>query len=160
MRGGLLSLAVLLTFLLLTPVPPALGCFGPKLYFGVAPGPEAEILYQLCALYVKEKTGTESVRVDVAAGEGLSLLGDEKLDLILAEGGDRKEDLLRLSTLPALLAGKRPRDDLQFTTVLPALRKLAGLLRGEDVAALLERVVAGESPAAATRAFLMRRGWI
>jgi hypothetical protein len=160
MRRGLLKLAALLTFLLLTPAPSALGCFGPKLYFGVSPGPEAEILYQLCALYVKEKTGTESVRVDVAAGEGLSLLGDDKLDLVLAEGGEKKEDLLRLAALPALLAGKRPRDDLQFTTVLPALRKLAGLLRGEDVAALLSRVAAGESPAAAARAFLTDLGWI
>ncbi|WP_053550465.1 hypothetical protein [Desulfuromonas soudanensis] len=149
-----------MTFLLLTAVSPALGCFGPKLYFGVSPGPEAEILYQLCALYVKEKTGTESVRVDVATGEGLALLGDDKLDLVLVEGSDGEEDLLRLAPFPALRAGKRPRDDLQFTTVLPALHKLAGLLRREDVAALLARVAAGEASAAAARAFLTDRGWI
>lgn len=138
---------------------PAAGCFGPKLYFGVGAGTEADILFELVALYVKEKTGTEIVRVDTEGKDPLTLLREEKLDLAFAESRIGNS-LLTVAGLPGLVAGDRPLQDLQFTTVIPALKNLNGLLQAEHVSMMAVEVASGASPAATVRRFLMERGWI
>lgn len=155
-RAALLAIMLLVLF-----ASPAAACFGPKLYLGGAAGPEGDALFELVALYVKEKTGVETVRVDLAGEAPLAALAAERADLVLVAGETPEAStLLRLEGLPRLVAGLRPQQDLQFTTVMPALRKLGRLLSAADVAALTAAVERGESAAAAARRLLMTKGWI
>jgi hypothetical protein len=141
---------------------PAQACFGPKLFVGVGQNGQNEVLYALVTLYVVEKTGVESTRVDVAEGQNpLQLLTAEKADLVFAlTTGTPDNAVLQIEGLPLLMTGRRPLEELQFTTVLPAIRKLNRLLEAEDIKYLTSRVVAGESAMAAARKFLMERRWI
>ncbi len=136
-------------------------CFGPKLYVGAADSAEERVLYEVVALYLKEKTGVESVRValdDKDAGEELR---GERVDLALARAPVAGvEVLLAVGQGRVLLSGRRPLEDLQFTTVAPALKKLDRLLQPDHLAELAGRVAAGAPPAAAARRFLMTQGWI
>jgi len=142
--------------------PDAEGCFGPKLFVGVSDSPEEEVLYALVTLYIKEKTGVESTRVEIAPDQKpLGLIAGEQVDLaFVATEQPLRSIVFRLEGMPALAAGGRPLDDLQFTTVLPAVKKLNSLLSRADVEGLLLRVKAGESAMAAARHFLMQRRWI
>ncbi|MDT8440984.1 MAG: hypothetical protein RQ723_04915 [Desulfuromonadales bacterium] len=142
--------------------PGSSACFGPKLYVGLAGGVEAEVMYALTTLYIKEKTGVESLRVDLAADvDPLHELVANRLDLALAAAvGDRPDRVLAHPGYPVLVSGVRPREDLQFTTVLPALARLDRLLATEDLDELVRRVNAGESAMAAVRRLLMERRWI
>lgn len=141
---------------------PASGCFGPKLYIGTAATPQEALLFEVVALYVKEKTGTESVRVVLKNGEDpLAALRGNKVDLAFSPAAPGPEPaLLQVSGLPLLLSGQRPLDDLQFTTVAPALAKLNKLLHYQDLEPLLRQVEQGVPPAATARKFLMTKGWI
>lgn len=141
---------------------PALGCFGPKLYIGSPATAQGDLLFELVALYVKEKTGTESLRVVLKQGDDpLSLLREEKIDLAFAAAAKGAEPaLLQVLGLPVLVAGKRPLADLQFTTVAPALRKLETLLLAKELDPLIQQVGQGAPPAATARKFLMAKGWI
>ncbi len=155
----LAACSLLLAVLVCVPVQ---ACFGPKLFVGVGQGDHNEVLYSLVSLYVEEKTGVESTRVDIAEGQNpLQLLTDEKADLVFIPSMDSADNsVLQISGLPFLVTGRRPMEELQFTTVLPAIRKLNRLLEPEDVESLLSRVSSGESPMAASRKFLMERRWI
>ena len=68
--------------------------------------------------------------------------------------------MLSVPEFPALVSGQRPLEELQFTTVAPAVRKLSGLLTKDDVTSLVKQVEAGESAMAAVRCLLMERRWI
>lgn len=154
------SLFLTLLLLLVTAFPAA-ACFGPKLYLGTSSGPQSAVLFEVVALYVKEKTGVETVRVDLADEAPLAALRAEKADLVLADGATPAEaTLLALDGLPRLVAGRRVLEDLQFTTVAPALRRLARLLTAADVAGVLSAVEGGTPPAAAARRLLMAKGWL
>lgn len=154
------ALALLLLTTLLTAAP-AVACFGPKLYIGSGEGPEQDFLYALVALYIKEKTGVESVRVPLAGNDPVTEVTAARVDLAFAPADEiRGTPVLAPAGFPRLLAGNRVRDDLQFTTVLPALRKLAGLLSPADLAAALTTVNQGGAPAATARLFLSSRGWL
>lgn len=153
------TLTLLAALLLLAAAPPARSCFGPKLYVGVGSGAEAELLHALVVLYLKEKTGVESVRVDLGERDPRAEIAAERLDLALSGVGDGSV-LLGVAGFPLLLAGKRPHEDLQFTTVVPALRKLARLLNAEILRQPLAEVRGGASPAAAARQLLRQRGWL
>jgi len=153
-------LSVLILLLMVLPATPAPGCFGPKLHVGVGPGIGATALAEIAMLYVKEKTGVESLRVDLA-GQGGAALAGEKVDLAVARDGlPATAVLLDLPGLAGLAAGPRPRRDIQFTTVVPALEKLAGLLRPADLREVLAAVAAGRPAAAAARDLLQSRRWI
>ena len=67
---------------------------------------------------------------------------------------------LVLPGYPLLLGGSRPFNDLQFTTVVPALRKLAALLTPADLQLLEARVAAGDKPLAAARRLFKERRWL
>lgn len=154
------ALFLMLPVLLLTAFPAA-ACFGPKLYLGTSSGPQSAVLFEVVALYVKEKTGVETVRVDLADEAPLAALHAEKADMILAVGVTPAETtLLALDGLPRLVVGKRVLEDLQFTTVAPALRRLARVLTVADVAGVLTAVEDGMPPAAAVRQLLMTKGWL
>lgn len=140
----------------------ASACFGPKLYVGVSADVETEVLYALVTLYVKEKTGVESLRVDLTPDlDPLRELAENRLDLALSKTGETHPDrILSVPGYPILIAGERPLQDLQFTTVVPAIRKLEKLLSAQDVAALVHAVRSGTSSMAAVRTLLMERRWI
>lgn len=169
-RSGVISLArlwanlallLLVGWALLSAVP-VQACFGPKLYIGSPATPQGDLLFELVALYVKEKTGTESLRVVVQPGDDpLALLRGEKTDLAFASEATGPEPaLLAVAGLPLLVAGKRPLEDLQFTTVAPALGKLNKLLLSKDLEPLVQQVAQGAAPAATARKFLMVKRWI
>jgi hypothetical protein len=132
---------------------PAWACFGPKLYIGVEPGVAGDLNFALVSLYIKEKTGVEGVRVDMADRDAVAAVAAaEQVDLATAPATNSGA-LLTLPDGTILLAGKRVRDDLQFTTVLPALNKLQRVLAQADGAALLARVRAGEGAVAVARSW-------
>lgn len=142
-----------LLILLLLWTAPAWACFGPKLYIGVESGVRGDLNFALLSLYIKEKTGVEAVRVEVAEKDAVAAIAAaERVDLASAPttsaGG-----LLTLPDKTILLVGKRVRDDLQFTTVLPALNKLQRLLAQADASGLLARVRAGEGALAVARSW-------
>jgi len=139
----------------------AQACFGPKLYVGVGSDTLDEVFYELVSLYVREKTGVETVRVALKGKPPLAALRDEEVDLVPVETPAEGFDvLMSIGDLIHLLSGPRPLQDLQFSTVAPALRKLGSLLTAEQLGGLRDRVEQGEPPAAQARRFLMTQGWI
>ncbi len=152
----LIVLSVMLTCL------PVQACFGPKLFVGVEQGGQSDALFALVTLYVQEKTGVESKRVEIEKGQDpFALLSNEKADLVLVLTDEILDNtVFHIMGLPLLATGKRPLEELQFTTVLPAIRKLNRLLKYEDVARLVSRIDAGESAMAVARQFFMERRWI
>lgn len=149
----------LLALLLSTPVQ---ACFGPKLFVGAGSTPEQELLYALVTLYVQEKTGVESTRVGVGPDQRpLNLLSEEKVDLVfVSPDTPTGETVFQLPDLPSLVTGPRPENDLQFTTVLPAIAKLNRLLTRADVELLLNQLETGKSAMSIARKFLMENRWI
>lgn len=156
LRALTLLLALILSAL------PAAACFGPKLYLGVTADPRQDLLFAVVSLYVQEKTGVESESVALAAGvDPLEELRAERVDMAFAAAPvSGAETLLAIAGYPLLVTGPRPLTDLQFTTVAPALRKLAALLTPADLQALEGRVAAGETPLAAVRRLFKERRWI
>ena len=159
---ALRPLIVLVVLLSLVVGSPGFGCFGPKLFVAAGDSPENEVLYAMVTLYIQEKTGVESTRVEISAGQPpLAMIDENKADLVItAAGRPLDKTVFELGQLPVVVTGKRPAEDLQFTTVLPAISKLNRLLTTDDVAFLVESVKAGESAMAATRKFFMARRWI
>ena len=142
---------LLLLFLLGTA--PAWACFGPKLYIGVEPGAAGDLNFALVSLYIKEKTGVEAVRVAMAGKDAAAAVAAAaQVDLATAPATNSGA-LLTLPDGTILLAGQRVRDDLQFTTVLPALTKLQRLLAQADGDTMLARVRAGEGAMAVARSW-------
>jgi len=141
---------------------PAAACFGPKLYVGVAADQRQELLFALVSLYVVEKTGVESERVTLTdRADPVAELRAERIDMAFAVAPVAgAETLLAIPGYPLLVSGARPLTDLQFTTVVPALRKLAALLTANDLLALEARVAAGDKPLAAARRLCMERRWL
>ncbi|WP_432822402.1 hypothetical protein [Trichloromonas sp.] len=155
------SLLVLTGLLLLLLGDPAAACFGPKLYLGVPEGEREAAVAALASLYIKEKTGVETVQVAVLSDQGVAGVRAETLDMVLA--AESPADLAMLLSVPGgpfLLSGRRPLDDLQFTTVSPALKKLGELLTAEFMDRLMARVAGGTPPAAAARQLMMEQRWI
>lgn len=143
----------LLLILLLLWTTPVWACFGPKLYIGVESGVAGDLNFALLSLYLKEKTGVEALRVEVAGKEAAAaIVAAEHVDLATAPATS-SGGFLALPDGMILLVGKRVRDDLQFTTVLPALNKLQRLLTQADTSGLLARVRAGEGPLAVARSW-------
>lgn len=149
-------------FLVLLAAHPAVACYGPKLFVGATADPRQELLFAVVTLYVQEKTGVESARVTLAAGaDPAAELRGERVDLAFAAAAvPGAETLLAVPGYPLLVSGSRPLTDLQFTTVAPALRKLAALLTPADLQALEVRIAAGDKPLAAARRLFMERRWL
>jgi len=140
---------------------PVQACFGPKLFVGAGQGVQEEALFALVTLYVQEKTGVESTRVDIENGhDPLTLLSGGKADLVFVLSENHDDAVFQLADLPLIVTGKRPLEELQFTTVLPAIKKLNRLLKQADVELIISRMGAGDSAMAAARKFLMELRWI
>jgi len=156
-----LNIVVGTLFLVALTCLPVQACFGPKLFVGAGQGVSGEALFALVTLYVQEKTGVESTRVDIETGQDpLTLLSGEKADLVFVLSETHHEAVFKIAGLPLLVTGKRPLEDLQFTTVLPAIKKLNRLLKRADVELIMSRMEAGDSALAAARKFLMELRWI
>jgi hypothetical protein len=153
---------VLMILLVVLASLPAQACFGPKLFVGAGQGGQNDVVFALVTLYVQEKTGVESKRVEIEKGQDpLTLLSSEKADLVLMSADETLANtVFYIEGLPLLATGKRPLEELQFTTVLPAIKKLNRLLKYEDVSRLISRVDAGESAMAVAREFFMEHRWI
>lgn len=155
------SVAAVFLLTLLTPSL-AQACFGPKLFVGAGQGERNDVLYALVTLYIQEKTGVESTRVEIDAGRNpLELISADKADLVFVSSGQAIENtVFSLGDLPVMVTGKRPLEELQFTTVLPAIRKLNRLLKHEDVTTLVRLAESGASAMAVVRKFFMEHRWI
>ena len=150
------------TLLLLLISLSAYACFGPKLYIGTAAGEEGEMLFHLVAIYLKEKTGVESLRVELTDEQTAeTLLEQEKIDFGFSSSSSAKwPQLFSFDQQLYLLHGPRPVEDLQFTTVPKALKRLQKRLQADDLKLLRQQVASGLLPAKAVRALYMQRGWI
>ena len=139
----------------------ASACFGPKLYLGVDDTEQSRLLTALVSLYVREKTGTETVLVPLEGKSVRQLLDAEKIDYGFSGTGEEGyATLLMVDGVPSLVSGPRIPGELQFTTVAPALKKLEGRLTAGHVAGMLAEIEAGKPPKAVARRFLMDRRWI
>ena len=150
------------TFLLLLLLAvPSLACFGPKLYLGVGDDASGQVLASFVAIYIKETTGTEVVRVPLDGRDpGAEIVADQ-VDFAFAEQVPADATLLmQVDALPPLICGPRIDADLQFTTVRPTLTRLAAKLTAAEVTSLTEKVVAGEVAMDVVRTFLVDRRWI
>lgn len=146
----------IVVLLLALATPRSEACYGPKIVFGVESGVRGEFAAAVLALYLKEKTGIALTLVPTAAAEVAAKIAADELDAGFAPEGEEGAPLLGYR----LLAGVRLVDDLQFTTVLPALHKLSALLQGIDPAPYLKRIQEGEGAGAAARLLLFLNGWI
>ena len=148
--------------LLLVIALPVSACFGPKLYLATPAGEDGELLFHLLAIYIHEKTGVESLRQELAPGQTAEgLLKKESVDLAVVPAASAAwPSLLQVGSELFLLSGPRPTDNLQFTTVPRALKKLQNLLKPQDLVLLRQQVAAGVLPAGAVRSFYLQRGWL
>jgi len=155
-----LSIALQLALVLVC-ASPVLACFGPKLFIGLPDDPQGQLLTSIVAVYVKEKTGIETERVKIGSHDAVSQIAADKIDYgFTGPATDGLVVLLKVEGLPLLVSGPRIPDDLQFTTVAPALERLQRLLTADHVQQAMRRVEAGELPMAAARAYLMELRWI
>ncbi len=140
----------------------AFGCFGPKLYIAAGDSHRQEAFYALVSIYIKEKTGTDSVHVARDGSAPGALIADSRADLeIIDESASVDGRLLfHKPGLPLLLSGPRPLEDLQFTLVPRALERLGRLLTAAQFDLLVARIAGGEAPLAAARDFLRQQDWL
>jgi hypothetical protein len=139
---------------------PAQACFGPKLFLGIPADTDGQVLTSLVAIYIKEKTGIDTERVDLEGRNVQQEISAEKLDYgFYAESGSL-QTILNVEGLPLLVSGPRILNDLQFTTVAPALQRLQKILKLEHVAHIRQDVANGTLPMAAARKFLLKQRWI
>ena len=146
--------------LLLTAVP-ALACFGPKLYLGVGDDAVGQVMASFVAIYVKETTGTDVIRVPLKGLDPATEIREKRIDFSFTDKSEPdSKQLMSIGGLPLLITGDRIDNDLQFTTVRPTLIRLEAKLTAVDVAVLTEKVVAGELAMDVVRQFLIDRRWI
>ncbi|GAB4166845.1 MAG: hypothetical protein Tsb0017_04700 [Geothermobacteraceae bacterium] len=150
---------VLLAMLLLVPAA-GWSCFGPKLYIAADDSPAQQALYALVTIYIREKTGVESELVSREAGQVGDLIRADRADLEVGTGVVPETAVFRVADQAWLLSGSRPLEDLQFSLVPKALKRLEQRLTGELLEQLIARVAAGEPPLAAARDLLRRQDWI
>ena len=146
--------------LLLTAVP-ALACFGPKLYLGVGDDAVGQVMASFVAIYVKETTGTDVIRVPLKGLDPATEIREKRIDFSFTDKSEPdSKQLMSIGGLPLLITGDRIDNDLQFTTVRPTLIRLEAKLTAVDVAVLTEKVVDGELAMDVVRQFLIDRRWI
>mgnify|MGYP001819502321 CR=1 FL=1 len=149
-----------LVLLLSTLALPVQACFGPKLFLGIPADSDGQVLTSLVAIYIKEKTGIDTERVDLEGRNVRQEISADKLDYgFVAENGSL-QTILYVEGLPLLVSGPRILNDLQFTTVAPALQRLQKILKPEHVEQIRQDVANGRLPMAAARKFLMKQRWI
>ncbi|ORJ61584.1 hypothetical protein B5V00_05975 [Geothermobacter hydrogeniphilus] len=137
------------------------GCFGPKLFIGLDGSVRQETLYALVSIYIKEKTGTETAAVHLDGASPAEVLTADKADLVFCEKiPPAGRVVFKKEEMPFIVSGERPQSDLQFTLVIPALKKLSGLLPANDFSSLVQAVASGAPPLATAREFLDSRGWL
>jgi len=139
---------------------PVQACFGPKLFLGIPDDSDGQVLTSLVAIYIKEKTGIDSERVDLEDRTVRQEILTDKLDYGFVAENESLQTILKVEGLPLLVSGPRILNDLQFTTVVPALQRLQKILKLEHVELIRQDVDTGTLPMAAARKFLMKQRWI
>lgn len=140
---------------------PADACFGPKLFLGIPDDAAGKALTSVVAIYVKEKTGIETERIALGGKSVLQQIRGEKIDYgFSGQADDSVQVILHVDGLPDLVSGPRILQDLQFTTVMPALKRLQQLITPDHVERIRQDIEAGELPMAAARSLLMQKRWI
>ena len=140
---------------------PAVACFGPKLFVATDGGARQQLLSAVVTIFLKEKTGIESNLVTIPPGGGQQALQEDRVDLVFSPDEIVGATLVfKVEALSSLFSGPRPLEELQFSLVVPALKKLQGLLQPEQVRRLIGRVESGAPPLATARRFLQKQGWI
>lgn len=139
----------------------AQACFGPKLFLGIPDDPRGRSLTALVSIYIQEKTGIETERVSLQGKNALNEIRGDRLDYgFSSERVNGLHAVLEIEGLPILYSGPRILEDLQFTTVAPALKRLQKLLEPEHLDVIVSEISRGEVPMAAARRFLMDKRWI
>ncbi len=151
-----------LSLLFILQVTASLSCFGPKLFIGVAPDLEGEMRYHLVSIYLHEKTGIDSVRVELKQGQtAIDAISAQEIDLGFATVAETSGvAVLDLGEGLKLYSGERPLNDLQFTTVGRVFKKLQKRIDQNNLDLIRQGIKNGELPAAAVRDFMMKNGWI
>jgi hypothetical protein len=172
-------LTLLLFFVLsVVYIPEAKACFGDKLGFGYLKGTQDEFSTQLIAIYIKEKTGIDSVVNEFAtlASAEKSLKKDET-DIIVLTGpsneldneklaGNHKES--RFFTLVevdgnkvVLRVAKKRLEDIKFFTLNKVMDRVHKIIKPADFKASVARVKSGEKfPKQEAREYLVERDLI
>ena len=120
-----------------------------------------KVLTSVVVIYIKEKTGIDTNRVDLDGRDAVSEIRADRLDYgFTVQSVDGLSTVMQIDGLPQLVSGPRIHNDLQFTTVAPALLKLQKILRPEHVDEMHAAAEQGELPMAAARKFLMQKRWI
>lgn len=153
LRRLLLTVGVWLTLAAI-----ASACFGPKLYLGAGEDADNQLLVALVAVYVHGQTGIEVVRQPLTA-DPVDEIRNAKVDFAFADETSGLTVLLSVDG-KHLASGSRILEELQFTTVRPALERLQQRLRPEHLELLKQQVKEGALPMAAVRTFLLEQGWI
>ncbi|TYO99618.1 hypothetical protein EDC39_102141 [Geothermobacter ehrlichii] len=156
-----MSRTTLLLLFVLLPVS-AFGCFGPKLYIATGDSYRQQAFYALVSIYIKEKTGTDSVLVARGEADPGALIAASRADLEIVDGNEPAAGriLFRKAGLPFLLSGSRPLEDLQFSLIPRALDRLCRQLTVAQFDRLVARIAQGEAPMAVAREFLRQQDWL
>jgi hypothetical protein len=160
--SALKTLLPALFLLLAVQVPAGLACFGPKLFVGVLPGLEEEMRYYLVSIYLHEKTGIDTVRVELKEGRtAIDAIAAHEIDLgFAADSATETVAVLQLDDGFKLYTGERPLTDLQFSTVGRVFAKLQNRLDQNNLDLIRQAIKAGSLPATAVRDFMLKNGWI
>jgi len=160
--SALRALCLAAVLLLTLQVSAGQACFGPKLFIGVAPGVEGEMRYHLVAIYLHEKTGIDSSRIELKPGQsGLDAIAAQEVDLGFAASATAAgKRVLRLDEGLGLYSGERPLHDLQFSTAGRAFARLQKVIDRDGLAPVRQAILAGTLPAVAVRNFMLEQGWI
>ncbi len=160
--SALKKIVLLMPVVLLFFVATGYACFGPKLFIGVGPGLEGEMRYHLVAIYLHEKTGIDSTMITLKTGQtAIAAISAEEIDLGFSTvESSEATHVLKLEEGLNLYSGKRPFNDLQFSTAARAFAKLQKKLASNNLAEIRLSISSGTLPATAVRNFMMQNGWI
>ena len=160
--SALKTTLLILSLLLILQASAGLACFGPKLFIGSVPGLEGEMRYHLVSIYLHEKTGIDSVQVELKHGQtAIDAITAQEIDLgFAADSATEIASVLQLDDGLKLYSGERPLSDIQFTTVGRVFKKLQKRIEQGNLDLIRQRIKVGDLPAAAVRDFMMENGWI
>ncbi len=133
---------------------------GPRLIMAVVPSSDIALV-ELITFYLEEKTGVGTDLLSMDQLRGGEALRDRSVDFILQPSSPEQSAAGSLGFGETrLYYMDRIQNDLSFSTVLPALKKLTHRVAREGIDPVRAAIAAGESPRAAARLFLLRQGWI
>ena len=166
------NILLLFLFLMVLSIPDVFACFGDKIGIAHLKGSESELSAQLIAIYIKEKTGIDSVVNefnDVSAADG-SLKKDETDIIIMTGTSDELDNDTLLSNNTdskfftliesdgekvVLRVAKKRLEDIKFYTLNKVMGRIHKVISGADFKTQIDLVKAGTKfPKEAAREYL------